>query len=75
MSIAPDQDDRAIERGTTLLSAWWYRNYVLGLLFLTYVLNVIDRSPVLGVSLQFIKEEFGASDTQLGLLSGLAFTP
>lgn len=74
MSIAPDQDDRAIERGATLLSAWWYRNYVLGLLFLTYVLNVIDRSPVLGVSLQFIKEEFGASDTQLGLLSGLAFT-
>jgi MFS family permease len=42
-------------------------------LFLTYVLNVIDRSPVLGVSLQYIKEEFGVSDTQLGLLTGIAF--
>ena len=58
---------------TTLMSQRWYRQYVLGVLFLTYVLNVIDRSPVLGVSLQFIKVEFGASDTQLGLLTGIAF--
>ena len=56
-----------------LLSQRWYRRYVLGVLFLTYVLNTIDRSPVLGVSLQFIKAEFGASDTQLGLLTGIAF--
>ena len=49
-----------------------YRHYVLGVLFLTYVLNVIDRSPVLGVSLQYIKEEFAVSDTQLGLLTGIA---
>jgi MFS family permease len=55
------------------MSQRWYRQYVLGVLFLTYVLNVIDRSPVLGVSLQFIKVEFGASDTQLGLLTGIAF--
>ena len=59
--------------GTTILSQRWYRRYVLGVLFLTYVLNTVDRSPVLGVSLQFIKTEFGASDTQLGLLSGIAF--
>jgi MFS family permease len=58
---------------TTLMTQRWYRQYVLGVLFLTYVLNVIDRSPVLGVSLQFIKVEFGASDTQLGLLTGIAF--
>ncbi len=62
-----------MDRGTNLLSAWWYRNYVLGLLFLSYVINVMDRSPVLGVSLQSIKVEFGASDTQLGLLTGIAF--
>lgn len=60
-------------RDASLLSQGWYRNYVLGLLFLSYVLNVIDRSPVLGVSLQFIKVEFGVSDTQLGLLTGIAF--
>jgi MFS family permease len=66
-AVAPAADK------TTLLSRRWYRQYVLGLLFLTYVFNVIDRSPVLGVSLQFIKEEFRVSDTQLGLLTGIAF--
>ena len=60
-------------RDRPLLTARWYRRYVLGLLFLAYAVNVIDRSPVLGVSLQSIKTEFGASDTQLGLLSGIAF--
>jgi predicted MFS family arabinose efflux permease len=51
----------------------WYANYVLGLLFVTYCLNTIDRAPILGVSLQAIKREFGATDAQLGLLSGLPF--
>jgi MFS family permease len=55
------------------LTSLWYRRYVLGMLFLTYALNTIDRTPVLGVSLQYIKQEFGATDTQLGLLSGIAF--
>ena len=50
------------------MTAWWYRHYVLGLLFLSYAVNVMDRSSVLAVSLQSIKAEFGASDTQLGLV-------
>jgi len=62
-----------VEPVSPLLSRLWYRRYVLGLLFMTYILNVVDRSPVLAVSLQFIKEEFQASDTQLGLLTGIAF--
>ncbi len=62
-----------LDKGLALMSAWWYRHYVLGLLFLSYVVNVMDRSSVLAVSLQSIKAEFGASDTQLGLLSGIAF--
>jgi MFS family permease len=62
-----------IQQADPLLTARWYRRYVLGLLFVTYVLNVIDRSSVLGVSLQYIKEEFGVSDTLLGLLTGIAF--
>ena len=65
--------DKSLDRGLALMSAWWYRHYVLGLLFLSYVVNVMDRSSVLAVSLQSIKAEFGASDTQLGLLSGIAF--
>jgi len=56
-----------------IMSKTWYRNYVLIVLFLAYVANTIDRSSVLAVSLQAIKLEFGATDTQLGLLGGIAF--
>ncbi len=49
-----------------------YSNYVLGILFIVYVFNFIDRQ-VLSVFIGPIKEEFGASDTQMGLLAGFAF--
>ena len=49
-----------------------YRQYVLAVLALTYVVNVMDRS-VLGAVLEPIRHEFQASDKQLGLLGGLAF--
>jgi MFS family permease len=49
-----------------------YRNYVLGVLAFGYLLNAFDRS-ILGILLEPIKLEFGASDTALGLLGGLAF--
>ena len=47
-------------------------NYVLGVLFLVYVINFIDRQ-VLSVFIGPIKEEFGVSDTAMGLLVGFAF--
>jgi len=49
-----------------------YRNYVLLILLLCYVSNIMDRG-VLSILLEPIKHEFNASDTQLGLLGGLAF--
>lgn len=49
-----------------------YRNYALGVLFLGYVVNFIDRS-ILSILLEPIKNELLLSDTQLGLLGGLAF--
>src|SRR3972149_11457662 len=49
-----------------------YRGYVLGVMVLGYIFNTIDRS-VLGVLLQPIKEQFLFTDTQLGLLGGIAF--
>lgn len=49
-----------------------YRNYVLGVLALGYVLNTFDRA-VLGILLEPIKLEFGVSDMYLGLLGGVAF--
>lgn len=49
-----------------------YRNYALGILFLGYVVNFIDRS-ILSILLEPIKLELDLSDGQLGLLGGLAF--
>ena len=62
-----------VQSASSLLSTRWYWNYVLGLLTLCYVANVLDRSTVLATSIQSIKREFGASDFQLGMLSGLPF--
>ena len=47
--------------------------YVLLMLTLCYVVNVVDRSQVLAASVQAIKKEFGATDFQLGMLSGIPF--
>ncbi len=49
-----------------------YRGYVLALLTLVFIINFIDRQ-VLSVLIEPIKRELDLTDTQLGLLSGLAF--
>ena len=49
-----------------------YRGYVLGALLVVYTFNFIDR-VVVGIIQEPIKEEFGLSDFQLGLLGGPAF--
>ncbi|MEM9174762.1 MAG: MFS transporter [Myxococcota bacterium] len=49
-----------------------YANYVLGILFLVYVMNFVDRQ-ILSILVQPIKESLGASDTQMGFLTGFAF--
>lgn len=49
-----------------------YANYVLALLFVVYVFNFIDRQ-ILSILLEAIKKDLGATDTQMGILSGLAF--
>ena len=49
-----------------------YRRYALGLLVVVYVVNFLDRQ-VLGILLDSIKADLGASDTALGFLSGFAF--
>lgn len=50
-----------------------YRWYVLTLLIFTLLFSVADRL-VFSILLEQIKAEFEFSDTQLGLLGGLAFT-
>jgi MFS family permease len=49
-----------------------YAHYVLGVLFLVYVVNFVDRQ-ILSILLDPIKEDLGASDTQMGFLTGFAF--
>jgi MFS family permease len=56
-----------------LLTKTWYANYVLVALTLCYVLNTMDRSQILAASVQAIKKEFGASDFQMGVLTGIPF--
>lgn len=63
----------APESAPSILTKRWYWYYVLGLLFLSYVLNTVDRNSVLSLLLEDIKKEFGASDAQLGLLGGIPF--
>jgi len=59
--------------GEGLLGKPAYANYVLVALTICYVVNVMDRSQILAASIQAIKKEFGATDFQLGLLSGIPF--
>lgn len=50
-----------------------YKNYMLILLMVILAFNYVDRLA-LGLVLQDIKASYDLSDTQLGLLSGLAFS-
>lgn len=49
-----------------------YARYVLGLLFVVYIFNFLDRQ-LLAILLQPIKDDLKISDTALGFLTGFAF--
>ena len=49
-----------------------YRLVVLAMLVLVYTFNFIDRQ-IVGILAVPIKADLGLSDTQLGLMGGLAF--
>lgn len=49
-----------------------YRYYVLAILILVYMLNFLDRQ-IIGILAAPLKEHFGMSDTEFGLLGGIAF--
>ena len=50
----------------------WYRWYSLGILVLVYTSSHVDRQ-IMGILLEPIKTDLGASDTQMGFLIGLTF--
>jgi MFS family permease len=49
-----------------------YAYYVLGVLFVVYIFNFIDRQ-ILAILLEPIKQDLQVSDTALGFLTGFAF--
>ena len=53
---------------TTRRQAHW----ALAVLTVVYAMNLIDRQ-IMGVLIEPVKKEFGASDTMMGFLTGLAF--
>ena len=50
----------------------WYRWYALGILVLVFTSSHVDRQ-IMGILLEPIKQDLGASDTQMGFLIGLTF--
>ena len=49
-----------------------YRVYVMAILILVYTFNFIDRQ-IIGILAVPIKADLGLTDTELGLMGGLAF--
>lgn len=49
-----------------------YRYYVLAILVFVYMLNFVDRQ-IIGILAAPLKQEFDLSDSQFGLLGGIAF--
>ena len=60
------------EKNTPTAPVGYYRYYVLVVLMMTYVFSYMDRY-IMSILLEDVKAEFGFSDLQLGMLSGLAF--
>ena len=69
MAAAPD---RPVEQGEAPLVTRGYSSYVLGLLFVVYVFNFVDRQ-LPSILLQPIQNDLGISDTWMGFLTGFAF--
>jgi MFS family permease len=59
-------------RGAEPAASLFYRSYVLLVLVLVYTFNFIDRQ-IVGILAVPIKTELHLSDSQLGLMGGLAF--
>ena len=72
-TLAPVARPAVAHGGEGILGKPWYWCYVLLALTICYIVNVMDRSQILAASLQAIKQEFGATDFQLGMLSGIPF--
>lgn len=69
MTVVKDAPSPAVEDATFSPA---YRYYVLAILVFVYMLNFVDRQ-IIGILAAPLKQEFGLSDSQFGLLGGIAF--
>lgn len=68
-SLAPsDQQNAQLDK----LKSPRYRAFVLGMLVVVYVFNFLDRQ-IVTILAEPIKNDLGLNDTQIGLMTGLAF--
>jgi MFS family permease len=72
INAATLSDAEAVASKADFSASDGYKRYVIWLLFAVYVFNFLDRQ-IFTTLLQPIKQEFQFSDTQMGLLGGLAF--
>lgn len=70
----PVDESRALklQRARDAYARPGYRNFVLGLLTVVYVFNFLDRQ-IVNILGDAIIRDLGLSDTQFGMLSGIAF--
>ncbi len=71
-SSTDEARERQIQRARVAYQRPGYRNFVLGLLTIVYVFNFLDRM-VVNILGEAIITDLGLSDTQFGMLSGIAF--
>lgn len=75
MSLATPVDEsraKKLQRARDAYAKPRYRNLVLGLLTVVYVFNFLDRQ-IVNILGDAIVRDLGLSDTQFGMLSGIAF--
>ncbi|MCB1644059.1 MAG: MFS transporter [Pseudomonadales bacterium] len=60
------------EKPGMLTTRPWYKWYALAVLVLVYISSHVDRQ-IMGILVEPIKAELGATDSQMGLLMGLTF--
>jgi len=72
MAIDGTSADPAVAALPDAASSLAYRSYVLAVLVLVYAFNFIDRQ-IVGILAVPIKKELSLTDSQLGLMGGLAF--
>jgi MFS family permease len=70
--VADESHAQRLQRARDAYSRPGYRNFVLGLLTVVYVFNFLDRQ-IVNILGDAIVRDLGLSDTQFGMLSGIAF--